>query len=252
MQSMHRAMQMLEYLAEKPMRATELAERTSSKWATAHRTLAYLREHGFVRRDEATGLHYVGRRLFAIGSSYLSEHPLFHTGEPLMRTASDRVGGFVQLTERDAYASIAIASVEPRRPIPSLSYANTYRPYPLHIGARGLVLLAFAPDEFSDAYVRHFTAVDDDETVIGDPDALHTTLERTRSAGLVTTDHDITTTTTATAAPVRNAEGVVVASACVVNAREDDHDPAEVREVVLGLARSLSQLIGWRGKLAPR
>ncbi|MEU5397832.1 IclR family transcriptional regulator C-terminal domain-containing protein [Streptomyces sp. NPDC005963] len=244
-------MQMLEYLAEKPMRATELAERTSSKWATAHRTLAYLRDHGFVRRDEATGLHYVGRRLFAIGSSYLSEHPLFHTGEPLMRNAADRVGGFVQIAERDAYASIAIASVEPRNPVPSLSYANTYRPYPLHSGARGLVLLAFAPAEFSDAYIGHFTSVED-ETAIGDGAALHTLLEETRASGVVATDQDITTATTATAAPVRNAEGVVVASASVVNGRRDGHDPVEVREVVLGLATSLSQLLGWRGKVAPR
>ncbi|MEU0686955.1 IclR family transcriptional regulator [Streptomyces uncialis] len=249
---MHRAMQMLEHLAEKPMRATELAERTSSKWATAHRTLAYLREHGFVRRDEATGLHYVGRRLFAIGSSYLSEHPLFHTGEPLMRNAADRVGGFVQIAERDAYASIAIASVEPRDPVPSLSYANTYRPYPLHVGARGLVLLAFAPDGFTDAYIGCFTSVEDDETAIGDAAALRTALERTRSSGLVTTDQDITAATTATAAPVRNADGVVVASASVVNGREDGHDPAAVRDVTLGLATSLSQLLGWRGKVAPR
>lgn len=251
MQSMHRAMQMLEYLAEKPMRATELAERTSSKWATAHRTLVYLRENGFVRRDEATGLHYVGRRLFAIGSSYLSEHPLFHTGEPLMRNAADRLGGFVQIAERDAYASIAIASVEPRVPVPGLSYANTYRPYPLHIGARGLVLLAFAPAEFSDAYIQHFAAAED-ETAISDTVALQTVLERTRDAGLVTTEADITTATTATAAPVRNAEGVVVASASVVNGRTDGHDPAEVLDVVLGLATSLSQLLGWRGKVAPR
>ncbi|QKW09693.1 helix-turn-helix domain-containing protein [Streptomyces sp. NA04227] len=245
-------MQMLEYLAEKPMRAKELAERTSTKWATAHRTLAYLREHGFVRRDEATGLHYVGRRLFAIGSSYLSEHPLFHTGEPLMRTASDRVSGFVQLAERDAYASIAIASVEPRTPIPSLSYANTYRPYPLHVGARGLVLLAFAPDDFIDAYLGHFTTVEG-ESAIEDADALRTVLEQTRSAGLVATEHDLTSPTAAIAAPVRDAEGAVVASASVVvDGREGRHDPAEVREVVLGLARSLSQMLGWRGQIGPR
>ncbi|MEU0987314.1 IclR family transcriptional regulator C-terminal domain-containing protein [Streptomyces sp. NPDC005953] len=252
MQSMHRAMQMLEYLAEKPMRATELAERTSTKWATAHRTLAYLREHGFVHRDEATGLHYVGRRLFALGSSYLSEHPLFHTGEPLMRNASDRVAGFVQIAERDAYASIAIASVEPRNPVPSLSYANTYRPYPLHIGARGLVLLAFAPAAFTDAYIDHYTSVQDGENAIVDAAALHATLEGARTSGVVTTDQDMTTATTATAAPVRNVEGVVVASASVVNGRGDGHDPVVVRDVALGLATSLSQLLGWRGKVAPR
>ncbi|MFE9664328.1 helix-turn-helix domain-containing protein [Streptomyces sp. NPDC005955] len=251
MQSMHRAMQMLEYLAEKPMRASELAERTSSKWATAHRTLVYLREHGFVHRDEATGLHYVGRRLFAIGSSYLNEHPLFHTGEPLMRTAADRVGGFVQIAEREAYASIAIASVEPRVPIPGLSYANTYRPYPLHIGARGLVLLAFAPDDFCAAYVDHFTSVED-ETAIADAAELLGVLEEVRSAGAVTTDPDIAAATTATAAPVRNAAGVVVGSASLITARTGGPAPAEVRDVVLGLAASLSQLLGWRGKIASR
>ncbi|WP_455359628.1 IclR family transcriptional regulator [Streptomyces sp. SYSU K21746] len=248
---MHRAMQMLEYLAEKPMRATELAERTSTKWATAHRTLSYLRDHGFVRRDEATGLHYVGRRLFAIGSAYLSEHPLFHTGEPLMRTAADRTGGFVQLAERDAYASVVIASVEPRDPIPSLSYANTYRPYPLHVGARGLVLLAFAPDEFIDAYIDHFSTAEE-EGAIDDPASMRAILERTRESGLATTDRDITRATTATAAPVRNAEGAVMASASIVNARDDDHDPKEARDAVLGLAASLSQMLGWRGQIAPR
>ncbi|MDI9972193.1 IclR family transcriptional regulator [Rhodococcus sp. IEGM 1307] len=247
MQSMDRGMHMLELLAEQPMRAKELAEATGAKWATAHRTLTYLRDKGFVRRDDTTGLHYVGRRMFAIGSAYLGDHPLFTTSEPLMRTAADRINGFVQIAERDGHSSVAIASVEPRIPVPTLSYANTYRAYPLHTGARGLVLLAYCPDEFIDSYVqgplRSFT-----EYTITDPAELRAKLKQIVADGYASSDRDVTAATCGIAAPIRNAAGEVTASVSIANYREQMPPRDLVLHEVLGLAQSLSQLMGWRNR----
>ncbi len=245
MQSMHRGMQMLELLAVRPMRAKELADATGTKWATAHRTLSYLRENGFAGRDDSTGLHYVGRRLFSIGNAYLRDHPLFNTSEPLTRNSADKINCFVQIAEREGDASVVIASAEPRTPIPSISFAHSFMPRPLHAGARGLVLLAFCPEDFTERYLgsplRSLT-----ERTITDPDALREKLAQIISDGYATSDRDVTTTSAAIAAPIKNSTGDVVASVSIFNYRDRVLDRDLILHEILGLSRSLSQLIGWR------
>src|SRR6266699_887115 len=66
LQGVGRAMAVLEELAERPMTATELMTTMGLKWATGYRTLAYLEDNGFLRRDKATGIYYVGPRLYHI------------------------------------------------------------------------------------------------------------------------------------------------------------------------------------------
>lgn len=245
MQSMDRGMRMLEILAEQPMRAKDLADTLGAKWATVHRTLVYLREAGYVKRDEATGLHYVGRRIFKIGTAYLSDHPLYHSTEPLMRPVAANTRGFVQIAERDGKYSVAIASVEPTTATPGLTYASVGRSYPLHTGARGLVLLAHAPQSFVDEYLSEpLKALT--EFSITDPAKIRDKIEEIRGQGYATSSRDVSVSSIGIAAPVRDSTGDVSACAAIINYRERVPEFDEWLEAVLGLATSLSRILGYR------
>src|SRR5882757_1008924 len=155
LQSMDRWMRILELLAEKPMRTKELADMAGFKWTTTQRALANLRERDYVRRDEDSGLHYIGLRMFSIGASYLNDHALLNISRSAMRALSDQTDGFVQVAERDGHCSTAIASVEPCNAAHAIAaFSMLGRRYPLHVGARGLVLLAYSQPDFVEEYLR--------------------------------------------------------------------------------------------------
>ena len=246
MRSMDRGMRILELLAERPMRAKEIAQATGSPWTTAHRTLSYLREQGFVRRDDASGLHYVGRRLFHMGVSYLHDHPLLRSSRPLLRTVSDRTGGFVQIAERDGRLSIGVASVEPRSPDPSLIAAGAMLGHrsPLHTGARGHVLLAYSDPEFIEEYLAG-DLVALTKFSITDPKELRERLNETREHGYAVTAQDVSMLGISAAAPIRSAEGEVIAAAAIIHYYEDRELAAESPRAAVELARTISHSLGW-------
>lgn len=246
LQSMDRGMRILELLAERPMRAKDLADALGSKWATTHRTLTYLRDSGYVRRDADSGLHYVGRRTFSIGAAYLNNHTLLNNALPAMRALSDELGGFVQIAERDGTFSTAIASVEPRTPADSITASSMLgRRYPLHTGARSHVLLAYAEEEFIEEYLaaplEPLTRFS-----ITDPAELRERLDETRENGFAVTARDVTTWSVSAAAPIRDQGGAVVASAALINYHEDAEYVTAAPRAIVELARSLSHALGWR------
>ncbi|MEU0686944.1 IclR family transcriptional regulator [Streptomyces uncialis] len=246
LQSMDRGMRILELLAERPMRAKELADALGSKWATTHRTLTYLRGSGYVRRDEDSGLHFVGRRMFSIGAAYLDNHALLNNALPAMRALSDERGGFVQIAERDGMFSTAIASVEPRTPADSIMASSMPgRRYPLHTGARSQVLLAHADPELVEEYLAS-PMEPLTEYSITDPEELRERLDETRRNGYAVTVRDVTMWSVSVAAPVRDRQGDVVASAALINYYEDGGQSAAAPRAIVELARSLSHALGWR------
>ncbi|MEU0987303.1 IclR family transcriptional regulator [Streptomyces sp. NPDC005953] len=246
LQSMDRGMRILELLAERPLRAKELADALGSKWATTHRTLTYLRNSGYVRRDEDSGLHYVGRRMFSIGAAYLDNHALLNNALPAMRALSDELGGFVQIAERDGAFSTAIASVEPRTPADSITASSMLgRRYPLHTGARSQVLLAYAGEEAIEDYLagplKPLTKFS-----ITDPRELRERLAETRLNGYAVTAQDVTVWSKSAAAPIRDQHGAVVASAAIINYHEDGAHSAAAPRAVVEFSRSMSHALGWR------
>src|SRR5438067_1258934 len=92
LQGVGRALTVLEAIAERPMRAKEIAARLGLKWTTAHRTLTHLLEQRYLRRDYATGLYSVGPRLYYLGQGYLFGHPLVSAGAQLLRGVAKEMG----------------------------------------------------------------------------------------------------------------------------------------------------------------
>jgi DNA-binding IclR family transcriptional regulator len=244
LQGVGRAMAVLEELAEHPMTATDLMTTMGLKWATGYRTLAYLEDNGFLRRDNATGIYYVGPRLYHIGSSYGANLPIIQAARPYLKTAVDQTSATAQLVERDGFRSIALMVFEPRSeyiPRTAIGYHQ-----PLHCGSRGQVLLAHEDPGFVEQYLARPLEAFTPHTVT-DPDELREILVRIREQGYAVTKRDVQLFTASVASPVRDASGTVIASiTLIVNYSEIGGKEPHLANVAAEVAQSISLVMGWR------
>lgn len=237
-------MAVLEELADRPMRAKELAKALGIKWTTAYRTLAYLRDNGYLKKDDATGIYYVGPRLYYVGSSYVASLPIIQASRPYLKAAADETGAAAQLVERDRLRSIALLVFEAKSEyIPKTTIGFHF---PLHCGSKGHVLLAYAEPDFIEEYLSGPLETLTPHTIT-DPDLMRERLEQVREHGYAITRRDVQLSTGSVAAPIHDASGAVIASAClIVDCADIERVEAKLVDVVLNTARGISLLMGWR------
>lgn len=244
LQGVGRAMAVLETLARRPLRAKELAQELGLKWTTAHRTLTFFEEHGYLQRDEASGEYSIGARAYALGSSYLVQHRFANAAGSPLRTAADRHACGAQANERQGTTVITVAAVDPPVSIPKTSSGFAF---PLGVAAKGLLLLAYAPSDIREhvlgeplpAFTKHTTT---------DPAVVREILDRVRAEGSVATRDDLQLGVGSVAAAVHDAGGAIVGciSLVVRSARLDDAGfRAELTAGAQDTALGVSLALGW-------
>jgi len=122
---------------------TELSRRTDLYKSTVLRLLAALEHGGFIRRL-ADGQYAIGPEPLRLATAYQRSFNVGHVIEPLLKRLSASSGETASFYVRQGDMRIALYRVEPSR-----SVRASVRPgqeYPIHQGASGKVLLAFAPD----------------------------------------------------------------------------------------------------------
>lgn len=244
LQGLGRAVAILDAIAEQPRRPKELAEALGLKWTTAYRTLSFLREAGYVHRDEASGAYSIGTRLHSIGTAYLATHPLVQAARLALRNTADESGTTVQLVERDRDRTVVLTAAEPRTEV--IPKATPGFHFPLHCGSKGHLLLAFAPEADQTAYLEQTLAPMTPESIT-DPKELVDRLALVHVQGYAVTRRDVQLSTGSVSAPVRDASGTVRWCVCLVTGVGDlDAREGELVETALHTAQSLSMLSGWR------
>lgn len=244
LQGVGRGMTILETLARQPMRAKDLAETLELKWTTAHRTLTYFEEQGYLERDPGSGEYSIGARIYALGGTYLTRHQFAHAAGPHLRTAADHLECGAQANERYALSVITVAAIDPPTDIPKTSPGFTF---PLGVAAKGHLLLAFAPEDVREQMLASplpaFT-----EHTITDPDEMRERLTLLRKEGHAVTREDLQLDVGSAAAVVRDAQDEVIGcvSLVVKSALLDDE---EFCDQLVSRARhaaaSISLALGW-------
>ena len=212
LQGVGRAMAILETLAKQPMRAKDLAETLNLKWTTAHRTLTYFEEQGYLARNPRSGEYSIGARVYALGGTYLIRHQFAHAAGPHLRTAADAMHCGAQANERQALTVITIAAIDPPVDIPKTSPGFTF---PVGVAAKGKLLLAFASEEVREQFLAEPLPAFTKHTVT-DPVALREELEIVRSEGHAITRDDLQVGVGSAAAAVRDAHNAVVGCVSLV------------------------------------
>lgn len=250
LQGVGRAMEILETVATEPMRASDIVQRLGLKWTTAHRSLTYLLENRYLRRDEHSGIYSIGPHLYSLGQAYLLGHPLLDAGTLALRNLAHETGGTAQLNERDGFEASVLMAVDERLELIPKTTSEYH--FPLHAGSKGQVLLAFSePDvflEMTESPLQRLT----EETIV-DPAELYDRLAEIRAAGHVVTSGDVQRGTASVAAPILDHSGELIGAICVIKRSAElksKTTPGIVSAVSL-TARDISVRLGWRPGTPP-
>jgi DNA-binding IclR family transcriptional regulator len=209
--ALERAVELLARLGQEPTELTvaELASDAGMPTSTAYRLLAELEQHDFVQRgpDRTVAL---GTRIVALGrtaEARLRER-LVAPATPVMEELAGEVGETVILTAPCGLEAIVLHVVETELHPVRLSYAG-FRRAPIHRGASGKVLAAYLEPPERRRLLE----------TVSEP-GLEAALRQIRRDGFVVTSNELDHGASASAAPIFDRRGRILAGLSVAGPTE--------------------------------
>ena len=180
------------------IRADELSTLLDTPLSTIYRYLRTLTEFGFLERMEAG--YRLGSRLHVLGAGpAVSAEELIRTAEPLLVSLAAGTGETAFISRRTGVAAVCLAQVPSPQALRFVLEPG--QTDPLHLGAVGHVLLAFAPDEVQDAALVDVTGVS----------AIRERLRRVANEAVALDEGETFDGVTTLAVPILRADGIVAA-----------------------------------------
>jgi DNA-binding IclR family transcriptional regulator len=243
-QVLDRVFRILEALADRPARVPALSSQLGLHRATVFRLLVNLERHGYVRRDDLTGVYSLGLELFRLGSKALEEQFPVQRLRPLLQGLTFATGHTAQLWLRSGHEALCADQVE--SPGDLRVVGRIGRRLPLNSGAVGKVLLAFAPEAVVDAFLSGPLSRVSPRTV-AEPELLRAELGAIQAQGWAQSEGETRVRSWAVAAPVYNALGAVEVCVCIL-AVENELPAATLelaRQEVARTAGEMSHVLGY-------
>jgi len=238
-----RALTVLETFSAEQREQTlgSIQQRAGLPSATTHRLVAELVEWGALDRV-GRGRYRIGLRLWQLGSLAPQARELRDVALPFLHDLLDVTHQVVHLVVLDGREALFLERLIARGAVPTRS--RVARRLPLHATGPGKVLLAHAPPELVDSVLAAGLPRMARGTIT-DPAVLHRRLAEIRACDYCLSCEEMTDGAASVAAPVRGADGRVVAaiSAVVPVVTTDLRSlvPA-VRLAAAGISRGLRSL----------
>jgi DNA-binding IclR family transcriptional regulator len=251
-QSVDRALTILQMLAESgELGVTEIADRLNVHKSTAFRLLGSLEQHRLVEQLGERGKYRLGFGIVRLAGATTARLDLAREGGPVCRQLAGEINETVNIAVMDAGAAVNITQEQGSAAVTAQNWIGQRTP--LHATSSGKVLLAWAD---ADALAAVLKAGLERRTpaTITDPEALRAELDRIRQRGWACTIEELETGLNTVAAPVRGADGSVVAglSASGPSYRLGTESFSELaKKLQAGADKISSQLGYYRSQQAP-
>ncbi|MGY1639464.1 IclR family transcriptional regulator C-terminal domain-containing protein [Geodermatophilus sp. SYSU D00742] len=195
--------------AEHPrLNLSDVARATGLTRAAARRFLLTLVQLGYVRMD---GREFSLRpRVLELGYSYLSGLTLPEVAEPHLETLVSRVHESSSVSVLDGDEIVYVARVPTKRIMTVLIAVGTR--FPAHATSMGRVLLAGLPHAELAGYLQRAVFTRFTEHTVTDPVELRAAVELAGRQGYALVDQELEHGLRSAAAPIRDADGEVVAA----------------------------------------
>lgn len=257
-QAVDRAVSILEILARRgPTRVTEVAGELGIHKSTAFRLLSTLEARGLVEQETGRGRYRLGFGIVRLAGGATVRLEFHQYSRPICLRLAEETGETVNMAIRDGRHAINIEQVMGSSAVTTVNWVGQRTP--LHATSSGKVFLAHLPEPELTGLLagplERFTP----GTVV-DPAGLAAQLDRVRADGYAYTVEELEVGLNAVAAPIRAADGTVVAAVSVSGPsyRIAPERVADLGELVKIAARALSQHIGffglpngWKGPAPP-
>jgi IclR family transcriptional regulator, acetate operon repressor len=204
--AVERAADILASLAErKTASVMELAAAVGLSGSAVHRILTALKRKGLIEQDTLTERYSLSWGILALARSLVNEDHLRAIALNYMIKLRDLTGETVTLYVRAGFDRICIEQVESSHEI--RYRAEVGRLLPLHAGASGLALLAFAPESELEEFLRvvHLESLTD--STLSDTEDLRKELARIRARGYCFAKNDRVAGLAGLSTPILDAAG---------------------------------------------
>jgi DNA-binding IclR family transcriptional regulator len=244
-QSVGRAISILELLADGAgeLGVSELGRRLGVHRATASRLVSTLAERGLVERNAMTDKYRLGFGLVHLAGAAIARMDLVQQARPILEDLAVRTGETVNLAVLSGDGVMHVDQVTSRSVV-SVSWVGRGTPY--HCTSNGKVLVAFLdPEERERLVLRPLERLT--QNTIVEPDRLRAELKEVRARGYARTVEELEEGLSAVAAPVRQADGAVVA-AVSISGPSFRMRPAElprIAELAIDAANAISRRMGY-------
>lgn len=239
-QSVDRALSILEILARRRAAGvTEIGRELGVHKSTAFRLLAALENRGFVEQAQDRGTYRLGLGIVRLAGSVAAQLDVSREGRAACDQLAAELGETVNIAILDSDRAVNVSQSRGAAAVSSHDWIG--KQTPLHATSSGKVLLAFAPPAVLPGLAR-FTAA-----TITDPVELTAELTRIRAAGWACTAEEYEVGLNAVAAPIRGADGSVVAALSVSGPayRLDRAAFPEIAKRVIQAADEVSNRMGY-------
>jgi DNA-binding IclR family transcriptional regulator len=220
---------------------TEISRRAGLTLPTAHRLAGLLTAWGALERD-ASGLYHIGLRLWELGALAPRGLALREAALPYLEDLYEATHENVQLAVRDGMEVVYIERISGHSAVGVLTRVGAH--WPLHATGVGLVLLAHSDPAVQEEYLAARQLASFTPFTVTDPAALRRMLAQVRRSGFAVSDRQITDDALSVAAPVRGADGTVVASVSIV-VPSTGARPSALAPIVRFAGLGISRALGW-------
>jgi len=244
-QSVDRAVTVLEILArEGEAGVTQIAAELGVHKSTAFRLVSALENRDLVAQDSERGKYRLGLGLVRLAGAATSRLDVVRVGRPICRDLAAEIGETVNLTLLAGHEVLYVDQVAGPSALQPKDWVG--QRLPAHATSNGKVLLAhLRPERLDEELSRPRERLT--EYTITDRRALEDDLRRVRERGYATAIDELEFGLTAIAAPVRDADGQVIAT--VSGSGPSFRLPADRIPVVAGVVRraadEISRRLGW-------
>jgi IclR family acetate operon transcriptional repressor len=252
LQSVNRALSALELVADAgEIGVSELGRQLGVHKATASRLAAVLAERGLLERDPLTERYRIGFGLVRLAGAAMSGLDLVRLSRPILETLAERAREASNLGVRSGNDVVYVDQISGSRSIVTVSWVG--RRTPMHCTSNGKVLLAFAEDADRERILSAPFPTYTEHTIT-DPSALRHELEAVRKRGYAQALEELEEGLNAVAAPVRQADGRVIAALGVSGPAFRMHavDVPRLGLLTAEAAQAVSRQLGYldRGRVA--
>jgi DNA-binding IclR family transcriptional regulator len=245
-QSVDRALSILEILEREGwVGVTTIARELDIHKSTSFRLLATLEQRGIVEQHVETQKYRLGFALVRLAGAVRAGLDLTRSARPVCEWLSEQTDETVNIAVLEGGEVVNIDQVNLSSSVVSVDWLG--RRTDLHVTSTGKVFLAFMPERLRDEVLRLGLARVTPHTVT-DERELREQLALIRRRGWSSTEQELELGLNAVAAPIKGADGSVLATVCVSGPmfRMTSERLAEIGPLTADAGQRISRRLGFR------
>lgn len=208
-ESVARAMRIVEALAQSPAGLSETARRVGLAKSTVARLLATLEDVEAVERGDDGRTYRLGPMVQRLSSAAGGPAQLTAFARPYLDELTSLTGEAAGISIPDGYQVHYVDQTEAEHPVQVRDWTGEL--IPMHVVPSGLVIMAHWPEPQTERYLSRTLARLTDNTVT-DPEQIRKRLTDIRSRGYVWVYEEFVEGINSVAAPVRERNGLITAA----------------------------------------